>query len=172
MAKSLADLPTYDSDGALHVIVECPREARFKIDYDPKLRVFGIARPLALGVSFPFDFGFIPGTRAPDGDPVDALLLNDVPTYPGILVKCQAIGMVELTQVAEDGKGRETNNRLIVLPDWQKGTLTQAADLPKATRTQIEHFFLDATFMTAKRVRIEGWKSARRASAYIARHMR
>ena len=86
MSPALLEIPAYADDGALRVIVECPRGSCLKFDYDAEHGVFEVGRPLPLGMSYPFDWGFIPGTRAPDGDPIDALMLNDVATYPGVLI--------------------------------------------------------------------------------------
>jgi hypothetical protein len=82
MKKSLDRLPTRADGDCVNVIVESPRGSRLKFDFDPKLGTFTVGRPLPLGMSYPFDWGFIPSTRGADGDPVDAMILNDVPTYP------------------------------------------------------------------------------------------
>jgi inorganic pyrophosphatase len=79
--------------------------------------------PLASGHEHPFDWGFIPGTRAADGDRVDALVLNDVPTHPGVVIACRPIGMVELLQT-EGGAEAEINNRVVLLPELPEATVT------------------------------------------------
>ena len=55
-----------------------------------------MSRPLPAGVTFPFDWGFVPSTEASDGDPLDALLLWDVPSFPGVVVPCRAIGVLQV----------------------------------------------------------------------------
>jgi len=92
-------------------IVECPKGGRAKYDYDPKTGAFEMKRLLPDGMSFPLDFGFVPGTRAQDGDPVDILILNDEPACVGALVECRLIGILEGEQ-AEDGE-RYRNDRLL-----------------------------------------------------------
>ena len=74
MAHDLTKLETYDDQGSLRVVVESPRGSSLKLDFDPKLRLFTISRELPLGVAYPFDWGFIPGTRGDDGDPLDAMV--------------------------------------------------------------------------------------------------
>jgi len=75
-----------EDDTTVHMVVEAPRGATVKLKYAPKLQAFTPARALPLGLAYPFDWGFIPGTRAADGDPVDALALHDTATYPGVVL--------------------------------------------------------------------------------------
>jgi inorganic pyrophosphatase len=171
MKKSLDRLPLRAEDGCINVIVESPRGSRLKIEFDPKAGAFRVARPLPLGMSYPFDWGFIPGTRAADGDPVDAMILNDVATYPGVLVRCRAIGMVELMQ-SESGGKPELNNRIVLLPEWRDAHLEEASDLPGEVRAQIENFFVSTAKFTDKQIRIKGWAPAKKAMRFIDAHRR
>ena len=81
MPADLLRLPVRDGSGALHVVVETPAGSRVKLKYSPQLGTFVLSRPLVLGVSYPFDWGFVPGTRASDGDPVDAMIVSDTATF-------------------------------------------------------------------------------------------
>jgi inorganic pyrophosphatase len=81
---NFAKLQPFKEDGDLNMVVETPRGSSVLLRYDPKARVFTVSRALTLGLSYPFDWGFIPGTEAKDGDPVDALALHDNRTFsPG-----------------------------------------------------------------------------------------
>jgi inorganic pyrophosphatase len=91
---SLADpsrLPSLDQkdDAILQVIIETPKGSRNKYAFEEEQRVFELKKVLPAGMSFPYDFGFIPGTKAEDGDPTDVLVLMDEPAFPGCVLKCR-----------------------------------------------------------------------------------
>jgi inorganic pyrophosphatase len=104
MMINLQSLPTRSSKGAFHVVVESPAGSRVKIAYDPKLHAFKFSRPLVAGVCYPYDWGFIPGTVAPDGDPLDAMVFCDTPTFPGVVIECRALGVLRLKQNRKNTK--------------------------------------------------------------------
>jgi len=173
MADLLTDLPAYDEDGVLRVVVEAPKGCTVKIAYDSGLRTFCVSRGFPMGIAYPYDWGFIPGTVAADGDPVDALVLHATSTYPGVVLPCNVLGMVEVREDAEGG-GRQTNNRVIAIPTWNDrlGDLERAGDLPKRIREELEQFFLSATFFTGKNAKIRGWAGQAKTEAFIRRRMK
>ena len=132
-------LRPFDDDGNLNMVVETPRGSTVTV-----------SRSLVLGQTYPFDWGFIPGTKAEDGDPLDSLAVHDSSTYPGVVLPCRALGVVDVSQKGE--KGREENPRLIVMPSWHErmGECEKATGLPKRLREEIEQFFVSATFFTGK----------------------
>jgi inorganic pyrophosphatase len=162
-----AKLSSFNDDGDLNMVVETPRGSTVKLRYESKSKVFTVSRALTLGLSYPFDWGFIPGTKAEDGDPVDALAVHDSATYPGVLLPCRALGVVDVSQKGE--KGREENPRLILMPSWHErmGEFEKATGLPKRLREEIEQFFVSATFFTGKDPRIEGWRGPKAALAIV-----
>jgi inorganic pyrophosphatase len=66
-------LPTWADKQHVYAVVETPRGSRAKLEFDPKLRAFTLAKPLLVGLTYPYDWGFIPSTKAEDGDPLDVL---------------------------------------------------------------------------------------------------
>src|SRR5437762_4391629 len=81
-------LKTFDRD-RVHVVVESPMNSRVKYAYDPEMRVMKYEKELPEGLSFPFDFGFIPGTIGDDGDPLDILVLINTPSLSGCVMVCR-----------------------------------------------------------------------------------
>src|SRR5580698_5222571 len=97
--KSLTDptqlKPINKKDDLLQVIIETPAGSRNKFAYDPDQAIFALKKVLPAGMVFPYDFGFLPQTIAPDGDPLDVLLLMDEPAFPGCAVLARLIGVIE-----------------------------------------------------------------------------
>src|SRR3954469_2798073 len=104
--NSLADpeqLKTFDKkNNLLQVIIETPRLSRNKFAFDPEQQIFALKKVLPAGMSFPYDFGFLPSTRAEDGDPIDVLVLMDEPASPGVLVPSRLIGVITGEQIDGD----------------------------------------------------------------------
>ena len=166
--RDLAKLPPHDGSGAVRVVVEAPRGCGLKLKYEPELGAFSYGRPLPLGLTYPFDWGFVPGTKAEDGDPLDALVIADVPSYPGVVIPCRPIGVVLVSQRNEKGK-RERNDRLVLVPlaAERLQDLIDPRSLPLRMREEIERFFLSTTFFTHKDARIQGWRGAGHAERLV-----
>jgi inorganic pyrophosphatase len=165
---NLAKLPTWTKDGNVHVVVETPRGACAKTKFDLELEVFALTKPLMLGLAFPFDFGFVPSTLADDGDPLDAMVLHDMATWPGLVIRCRVIGAVKVAQ--REGKGpRVRNDRLMVVPeeDHRGEELKDARRLPRATRTELERFFSASVVLKKKELEFLGWTGAKDAEKLI-----
>ncbi len=107
--------PTWADSGHVHVVVETPRGSRAKLEFDPKLGAFTLAKPLLAGLTYPYDWGFIPSTKAEDGDPLDVLIIHDAATYPDLVLTCKPIGVLEVLQPSKGKK--ERNDRVFVVPD-------------------------------------------------------
>lgn len=95
----VSNLPPFDrKSGELNVIIETPRGSRNKYSYDEERKLIRLSGVLPAGAVFPFDFGFVPQTLGQDGGPLDVLVLMDEPVFPGCLVPCRLIGVIEANQ--------------------------------------------------------------------------
>src|ERR1700674_1411018 len=112
---NLLKIQTWADEQYIHAVVETPRGSTCKLDFDPALRVFTLAKPLLAGLTYPYDWGFIPSTRAEDGDPLDVLVIHDAATYPGLILCCKPIGVLEVLQTSKGGE--ERNDRIFAVPD-------------------------------------------------------
>ena len=167
----LDEIPTFaDGGNAFRVVVESPRGSSVKLSYDSDLGAFTLSRPLPTGVVYPHDWGFVPGTKASDGDPVDALILSDGGTAPGVVVTCRALGVLEVDQKRRSGGGRERNDRIIAVPVSARrfDEVSDVFALSQRVRDEIAAFFIQATVFEGKEVKILGWKGPSEAIALIA----
>ena len=174
MMTDLSTLPARSEEGAFHVVIESPRDSTVKLKYSPKLRAFKFSRALLMGLRYPYDWGFIPGTRAEDGDPLDAMVLNDAPTFPGVVIECRALGLIRLKQNRKKGKGRENNNRLIAVPIHvpRLASFKTPNDLPLRWRQELEEFFLGVTRFEGKDAKILGWSGPAEGERMVERSER
>jgi inorganic pyrophosphatase len=138
-------------DGAVDVIVETPAGSHNKLKFDPGHGAFRLSRVLPAGMAFPFDFGFLPGTVAEDGDPLDVLLLLDAPVPTGCLVEARLIGVIEAEQREKDG-AVVRNDRLIgvAVESTTRHRLRDVADLDPALLGEIEAFFVQYNRLEGK----------------------
>ena len=163
--RSLADPTSLNprSDDTFQVIIETPKASRNKYGYDPQQGIFTLTKVLPEGMVFPYDFGFLPRTLAADGDPIDVLLLMDMPAFPGCLVPSRLIGVMEGEQL--DGKKKIRNDRLIAIAelshaytDWKK-----LKDLPDRFINELEAFFVNYHGLEGKKYKLLGCKEAKTA---------
>ena len=167
----LSLLPTFAGGDVFHVVVESPRGSSLKLKFDARLKAMSVSRPLPLGVFFPFDCGFIPSTAGPDGDPLDAMLLWDVASYPGVVVPCRTLGILQLEQnrTNHDPSERLRNDRIIGLPvEARREQSSDSVDaLPARIRDELEQFAMAASALEGKDVRVLGWGDASAALGLI-----
>jgi inorganic pyrophosphatase len=165
-------IPALDGE-SFHVIVETPRGSTLKLKYEAEWQAMSISRPLPAGVVYPFDWGFVPSTMAEDGDPLDAMVVWDVPSYPGVVLRCRAIGViyVEQNKRNHDPSERIHNDRVLAIPleARREATLTGISDLPPRLRAELEHFAGAATALEGKDIRVTGWGDAAEALDLVRR---
>src|SRR4051812_11882412 len=96
------------------VVVETPKGSAQKYTYDPEKRWFELSKIMPAGMVFPFDFGFIPDTKGEDGDPLDIIVISELTSFPGCVMRCRVIGAIEANQTEEDKTVR--NDRFLAIP--------------------------------------------------------
>src|SRR5580698_7568471 len=147
-----------DSNGTIEVIIETPKGSRNKYAFDAELKVFQLMKVLPAGMAFPYDFGFIPSTIAEDGDPVDVLVLMDEPAFPGCLLKCRVVGVIEGAQGKK--KHKERNDRIVAVEqeNHSYAHVKHVDDLGKKFVRELEEFFVNYHRMLGKTYSIIGVK--------------
>ncbi len=138
------------------VIIETPKGRRNKFDYDPHLEAFTLGGLLGEGLSFPFDFGFVPSTLAEDGDPIDIMVLMDEPAHVGCVLAVRLIGLIEAQQT-EDGKTTE-NDRLIgvAVHSYNHENIQSISEINKSLLDQVEEFFISYNKSRGKKFKVTG----------------
>jgi inorganic pyrophosphatase len=159
--------PINKDDGLLQVIIETPKGSRNKFAFDPDQKVFSLKNVLPAGMVFPYDFGFLPQTKAQDGDPLDVLLLMDEPAFPGITVRARLIGVIEGEQI--DGKKRIRNDRLLAVAEANHlyADIRDHQDLPDVWLKELEEFFVNYHRLEGKEYKLLGCKSINQANRLI-----
>lgn len=143
-----------DDSDAFQVIIETPKGSRNKYDFDREQKIFGLKTVLPAGMAFPYDFGFIPSTKAEDGDPTDVLVLMDEPAFPGCLLKCRLIGIIE----GEEGSKKKMirNDRVVAIEqaNHSYAKVTNIDDLGRIFIQELEEFFVNYHRLSDKQYRI------------------
>jgi inorganic pyrophosphatase len=161
------DLPAFTDDGDVRVVIETPRGSRAKFAYDPELGTFTLTKSLLVGLTYPYDWGFVPSTKAPDGDPLDIMVVHDAATFPGLVLACRVIGVLQIEQRSK-GKA-ERNDRLFAVPRRSHSELGlhDVRDLSKPIQDELEKFFIATDELEDKKLKIVGWKGPKVANKAI-----
>jgi inorganic pyrophosphatase len=122
------------------------------------------------GLTYPYDWGFIPSTKAEDGDPLDVLVIHDAQTYPGVVLRCRPVGILEVEQ-KKKGNAKERNDRLFAVPDRSplETDLEDVRRLPSRARDELEHFFQATNALEEKETKFLGWRGPAHAIKTIKR---
>jgi inorganic pyrophosphatase len=160
-------VPTWSPEGDVMVVIETPRGTSNKLRFEPSLGLFSLSKVLPVGMSFPYDFGFIPGTQGEDGDPVDILVLMDAPLWPGCVVAAQVLGVIEAEQ--QQGGQWIRNDRLVATARKTPtdGAVRRLRDLDATLVEQIESFFVAYNMAEHRGFRCIGRRGPKRARQVI-----
>jgi inorganic pyrophosphatase len=148
-------------------VVESPRGSAVKLKYDPLLGAMSISRPLVLGLTYPYDWGFVPSTKGFDGDAIDAMVYWDVGTFPGVVIPCLAVAVLQVEQNGPSGV-RVRNDRVIAVPvAARRSPIGESTGMPERVKVELEHFFVASTALESKELRVLGWGGGDAALALI-----
>jgi inorganic pyrophosphatase len=155
--------PGKDIPEIVRMIVEIPQQSANKYEYDGELGVFRLDRALYSPLHYPGDYGFIPGTLADDGDPLDVLVLVHQPSFPGVLIEVRPVGL--LNMVDSD----ERDQKILAVPNHnprfdQVHTMDQ---IFSHVRREIEHFFAIYKELEGRVTQMHGWDGPREARKAI-----
>jgi inorganic pyrophosphatase len=138
----------------VEIVVEIPRGSRNKYEYDEQAGVYRLDRVLSSAVFYNFDYGFIEGTRAGDGDHTDALLVIDEPTFTGCHVWARPIGGLAM----HDEKGEDFKVLCVALGDPHQQHIERLEQVRPHRLVEIENFFHTYKILEDKAVDIVGWR--------------
>lgn len=153
-----------ESSHTLQVVVETPRGCRNKYKFDEESGRMKLSKVMPEGMVFPYDFGFFPGTKSEDGDPLDVLILNDEPTFPGCQIECRLVGLLRAQQKDADGT-QHRNDRLIAVAQASVlfAGVKELSDLEPKFLEQIEDFFVNYQKVRDVEVKLMGRGNAKEA---------
>jgi inorganic pyrophosphatase len=155
--ESLSCLPVYDREtGDVTVVVETPKGSHNKYKYDPDCRALRLGAVLAEGLSFPYDFGFVPSTLGEDGDPLDVLLFLDHGVPPASVVTARLIGVLEVRQRDQGEKKWKRNDRFFAVATHAHAHqhLHGLADLRAHLVDEVESFFVHYAGLNGKTLEV------------------
>lgn len=154
-------------DRLLQVVIETPKGSRNKYSWDEEQRLFILKAGLPAGMVFPYDFGFLPQTKAGDDDPIDVLVLMDEPAFPGCALLARLIGVIEGEQTVKGETNR--NDRLIAVAETAHvyAHINRLKDVPGQTLREIEEFFVNYHKLQGKTFKPIGRKGEKTALGLI-----
>lgn len=146
-----------------NVIIEIPADGgSIKYEVDKESGLLMVDRFMPVAMHYPCNYGYVPGTLAEDGDPMDVLVMTPFPVQPGSLVKARAIGLL----VMSDEAGKDS--KILAVPVEkacaQFASIQGLQDIPPVMLKKISHFFEQYKALEpGKWVKVEGWKDKQAA---------
>lgn len=119
------------------VTIEIPSGSRNKYEMDHKTGRIRLDRMLFTATRYPHDYGFVDDTLGLDGDPLDALVLVQEPTFPGVVIRCRAVGMFRMT----DEAGGDDKVLCVPASDVRLEHVRDIYHVSEFDRLEIQHFF-------------------------------
>lgn len=163
MALSRVALGT-DAPATITVVIEIPRGATNKYEYDEALDEIRLDRVLHSPVFYPTDYGFIPQTRSPDGDHVDVMVLVSQPTFPGCVLEARPVGILDMV----DEAGEDRKVIAVAEHDPIHQHVRAIGDLGDHFKKEVQQFFESyKTLEEGKWTMVRGWLDREEAHRLI-----
>jgi inorganic pyrophosphatase len=131
--------------------IEIPKGSKVKYELDKATGLLRVDRVLYSAVHYPANYGFVPRTYCPDGDPLDVLVLGQDEVAPQVLMRARAIGVMRM----RDDKGQDDKLIAVHLDDPEYRSYQHIKDLPQHRLRELERFFLDYKVLEGKKVEVE-----------------
>lgn len=140
-----------DIERQFHAIIEIPKGSKAKYELDKRTGLLYLDRVLHSAVHYPANYGFLPRTYCPDGDPLDILVLGQEPVLPLCILRARAIGVITMT----DEKGQDDKIIAVHVDDPEYAHYRDVAELPPHRLRELKRFFLDYKVLENKAVNVE-----------------
>ena len=137
----------------IEVTVEIPSGSRNKYEYDHRRRRFVLDRVLYSSVHYPCDYGFIEGSLAEDGDPLDVLVVISEPTFAGCVVRARPVGVLDMA----DEKGHDYKILAVAHDDPRWEEAAELEDLSPHRLREIVNFFETYKTLEKRQTDVRGW---------------
>jgi inorganic pyrophosphatase len=144
-------------------VIEIPKGSKVKYELDKRTGLLWLDRVLHSAVHYPANYGFLPQTYCPDGDPLDVLVLGQEPVVPLCILRARAIGVITM----RDDKGQDDKIVAVHVDDPEYAHYRDVTELPPHRMKELERFFLDYKVLEEKLVMIEGLRGRAEAEAVI-----
>ncbi|WP_028951460.1 inorganic diphosphatase [Synechococcus sp. CC9616] len=150
----LRPLPPSPSPGLVNLLVEIPAGSRNKYEFSPEAGLMVLDRVFHAAIRYPFDYGFVPNTKAEDGSPLDAMAIMSEPTFAGCLIRARPIGLLELE---EDGC---PDPKLLCVPDAdpRQSAIRSIRQIASSQLEEVSEFFRTYRSFEGRVISIGGWR--------------
>lgn len=155
--------PGPDSPELVRAIIEIPKNSSNKYEYDGELGIFRLDRALYSPMHYPGDYGFVPGTLADDGDPLDILVLVDEPSFTGCLMEARPVGVLHMVD------GKENDQKVLAVPNRNPryDSIHTIDQVYPHIRRELEYFFTIYKELQSAKAKMDGWGGPREARRII-----
>lgn len=151
---SLKNIPIgKKSPEVVNAVIEIPAKSNMKYEYDEELDVILLDRVLHSPMFYPTDYGFIPETRADDGDHLDVMVLMSQPTFPGCVMAVRPVGILDM----EDEAGSDWKVLAVAVKDPLYNHINSMADVNEHMKLEIQHFFEQYKHLEDKWAKVRAW---------------